>query len=645
MPSSSKEGRRQEPREVRRTFPRFKVKGAELHLHLRGDLLERDAPLDVELVNLSRNGLQFMCEADVDLSQTTLLNMTLDLPGDPQWLVTAGEVCWEKYAAGGKWKVVGIAFTDLTSLQRAGLRELESRMLPRRKTTSSGNAEDRRTASCPICGGMVPEGRVLCEKCTSWNTKNTFSATALAPSSSAAQGIVLEDNYRLLEEIGRGAMGTVFRAMDMTLDRIVAVKFLRPEYEGNEAFVWRFQHEARSMATIQHQNVIRIFSFGTFGPASFFVMEHIEGETAEARLFAALGRSKLLDIEDVVRILHDVSRGLVAIHHANVAHRDIKPANIMIDTSRDRAVIMDFGLGRRYTSMTQDSVVFAGGGTPAYMAPEVFSDHDDDPEIAKLADIYSFGATAYELLTGRLPFDGNDVDELRQAQATTTPPSPSNLRPDLPRGLDEVVMRCLEQDAKDRYGSCVALREALVAVTTERQPGRHSTLPGSEAPSDVHEICRTSVVPAMDPVDVRILIADLDPGTKATVLSSARTLFSGVRFQAARSAPVALRLARQNRPHVVVAPVRGRFIDGLELAALLRSDHDLDAVKLVLVSDRITAEDRRVMTRLGVFHVMLSPVDVEELSTVLRRAVVPATKSETPVTQSATGSLGRPPGT
>jgi serine/threonine-protein kinase len=275
--------------------------------------------------------------------------------------------------------------------------------------------------------------------------------------------IKLDGKYRLLEELGRGGMGTVFRARDESLDRDVAVKFLLPELQSKPDVVELFRREARAMASINNKNVVRVYSFGRYGAADFMVTEYIDGPTPEQVIDAAYGRKMLLSLRDIVDALGKAAMGLSAIHKAGVVHRDIKSGNVMVENSTDRVLIMDFGLGQKIDGGAKASMV-APRGTPAVMAPEIIASQHVEPAKEYLADIYAFGVLAYELCTNTLPFDGDTWVEVLEKHLEMIPPSIAERRDDLPAELSDMVARCLEKNPDDRYRSADEIASVLESI-------------------------------------------------------------------------------------------------------------------------------------------------------------------------------------
>jgi serine/threonine protein kinase len=464
---------------------------------------------------------------------------------------------------------------------------------------------------CPACGAPSQTGE-LCSRCADWSSS---SRPIWTPASSRERpgGIVLEGKYRLLDEIGRGGMGTVFRAVDESLDRMVAVKFLLPELQTETALVNRFRREARAMASVRHENVLQIYSFGSYGATSFFVMEYIEGRTADAMLMAALARREYLPMADTIRIVDQVCAGLGAVHRAGVVHRDVKPGNVMVQNDSGRAVVMDFGIGRRYQPGSAKRTL-QPGGTPAYMAPEVIAGLETSPEQERLSDIYALGVTTFELITGVLPFSGGSWVDVFQLHIKEPPPVPSSLRKGLPEGVDDVILKCLAKAPLERFQSCDEVREALRPFVTER---RATPAPPDFAPRAERTPSRPERAASGVESRARIVVADPDPSFRSTVYQLAEEAFPGCRFQAARTPLAALDLARAAPPLLLIAPLHDPDLNGLELSATLWGDETLHRVRVVLTAERITPAERAMLAEMGVSRVLVRPVASDDLRSLL----------------------------
>jgi eukaryotic-like serine/threonine-protein kinase len=311
---------------------------------------------------------------------------------------------------------------------------------------------------CEVC--RAPEACTPCARCR-LRPPDAAELLASAAEENRPNAIVLEGKYRLLDEIGRGGMGTVFRAVDESLNRVVAVKFLLPELQEVPLAVEWFRKEAQALAQVRHHNVLRLYTYGRHGTAHFFVTEYIDGQSGEDIVQTCRQRGEHLPLRRAVALLDQACAGLHAIHRAGVIHRDVKPGNIMVEAYSERVVIMDFGLGRMAGSGGVAGPAKVGGGTPAYMAPELLDGQKQDPARAHLADVYALGVTAFEVLTLSLPFTGEHFADILVQHLDAQPPLPSSRRPGLPAALDEVVLRCLAKDPAARPASAEQVRLAL----------------------------------------------------------------------------------------------------------------------------------------------------------------------------------------
>jgi serine/threonine protein kinase len=299
-------------------------------------------------------------------------------------------------------------------------------------------------------------------------------------------GTVVANRYKLLTRIGEGAMGWVFEGEHVEIGKKVAVKVLRPSLCRLPEAVSRFRREARSATQIGSKHIVDVTDFGTTDTgAVFFVMEHLEGED----LSTTLKKEKYLPWQRVVHILLQLCEALQAAHDTGIIHRDVKPANfyrVKVGDDLDFIKILDFGIAR--LANPQDSIVTQTGvvmGTPDFMAPEqAMGKHVDHR-----ADIYSLGASAYALLTGRPPFEGANEYDVIYKQLNDDPTPPSEVAPvaaGVPKWLDRLILKTLRKVPDDRYGTMKelgdALREALMLATN---PGFRPELPEKASASMV----------------------------------------------------------------------------------------------------------------------------------------------------------------
>ena len=290
---------------------------------------------------------------------------------------------------------------------------------------------------------------------------------------------VLLGRYQLLDVLGRGGMGVVYRAADRVLDRTVAVKVLAGERAEEPTFVTRFEREARAAAALSHPNIVAVYDSGRDGQARFIVMECVSG-TNLAQLVRRCGP---LPAEQAVNIARQVAGALAAAHRAGIIHRDIKPANVMVDEA-GTVKVLDFGIARATgsTTLTQAAIL----GSAPYIAPEVTRGQRADER----SDIYSLGCVLYETLTGQPPFTGELPAAIMHQHNTATPRAPRQLNRSVPAGLDALVMHMLAKRPGDRPQRAAQLTEALPASLRDR-----TTVSGAPGPPAADTSQPTRVLP------------------------------------------------------------------------------------------------------------------------------------------------------
>lgn len=275
-----------------------------------------------------------------------------------------------------------------------------------------------------------------------------FSQPASYPSSEEgrfAPGTLIAERYRIISLLGRGGMGEVFRADDLTLGQPVALKFL-PESMIDSSMLERFRNEVRIARRIAHPNVCRVYDIGETNNQVFLSMEYVDGED----LSSLLRRSRL-PRDKALEIARKICAGLAAAHDKGVLHRDLKPSNIMVD-ARGGVLIMDFGL-----AALAHEIEDVRSGTPAYMAPEQLA----GKEVTARSDIYALGLVLYELFTGKPVFEGKTHDEIMRVRRESSPHRPSTLVRDLDPAVEMVILRCLEEEPEDRPSSALIVSAAL----------------------------------------------------------------------------------------------------------------------------------------------------------------------------------------
>jgi TolB-like protein len=282
------------------------------------------------------------------------------------------------------------------------------------------------------------------------------------PAQAALPGAIIAGKYRILEEIGRGGMGVVYKAEDIKLDRPVALKFLPPQWTSEHEARGRFIHEARAASALDHPNICNIHEIGeTEDRRMFIAMACYEGESLREKV-----RRGPLKSDEAIGIAVQVAQGMAKAHQKGIVHRDIKLANILITNDRV-AKIVDFGLAKLagQARLTKEGSTV---GTVAYMSPEQVKGESVDQR----TDIWSLGVVLYEMVAGRLPFKGDLEQSLVHSILTLDPEPASKIRKDLPKGLEQVILKSLMKSPSARYQSMDELAEDLKAIAEGLKPLR-----------------------------------------------------------------------------------------------------------------------------------------------------------------------------
>jgi tRNA A-37 threonylcarbamoyl transferase component Bud32 len=312
----------------------------------------------------------------------------------------------------------------------------------------------------------------------------------------------LSDSYTVESEIGRGGMGVVYSARDLKLKRRVAIKVLPPELAFRGEIRTRFLREAETAARLSHPNIVPIHAVGEGDGLVYFVMAFVDGESLAARL----RRRERLPPEEVRRIMKETADALGLAHAMGVIHRDVKPDNILLEGTRRRVVVTDFGIAKALSAGSGVGTLTGTGvviGTPTYMSPEQAAGERD---IDARSDLYSLGLVAFEMLTGDPPFQAGTVPGILMKQITEPAPDVRGLRPDCPEDLGNTIMRCLEKDPDDRWPTADALRRALESRTslpyrrTAARPARQRALEHDAALGDVRRRGGVPQVPGVPPL-------------------------------------------------------------------------------------------------------------------------------------------------
>lgn len=319
---------------------------------------------------------------------------------------------------------------------------------------------------------------------------------------------ILNDRYRLIEQIGSGGMAVIYRAQDMELGRTVSVKILRPSLVDDPEFLIRFRREAQSAANLTHPNVVTVHDVGQDGPKThFMVMEYVAGQDLK-RWIRSRGA---FDVDAALAVVVEVCKGVGFAHRAGLVHCDIKPQNILI-TPDNTVKVTDFGIAKALSaSQPEEKIEEIVWGSPHYFSPEQAMGEGCSPA----SDVYSIGIVLFELLTGRLPFQGTDYRDLAMAHIKTPAPSLMSINPALPQELDRILQKVLAKEPSARYRTADQLGRILekyremgrqqtssYQVTPSRAPSPPAQQPPVEHTVRAARPVAEDTIPALPPVDI-----------------------------------------------------------------------------------------------------------------------------------------------
>jgi eukaryotic-like serine/threonine-protein kinase len=306
--------------------------------------------------------------------------------------------------------------------------------------------------TCPVCGTRYARSELVCTRDGSVLEEERAVDPLL--------GQAIDGKYQLEARLSQGGMGTVYRAMHLTLGKPVAVKVIRPDLVTSSVVARRFLQEARAASQLDHPNIARVFDLGqTLEGTLYFAMDLVDGPNLQE----VIRTSSPLEPVRIVRLLRQVTSALSFAHTRNIIHRDLKPANIMVGTAadgRDQVKLLDFGIARTFELGTaQLTINRLALGTPQYISPEQAT---NDPVDGR-SDLYALGIILYEMLAGEVPFNDPSPAAILVKQIREAPMPPSQRRPDLniPRALEAIALRCLEKDAGKRFQTAGELDRTL----------------------------------------------------------------------------------------------------------------------------------------------------------------------------------------
>ena len=321
---------------------------------------------------------------------------------------------------------------------------------------------------CPKCKSDNPDTDKFCGECGTQliladKADPSFTRTLETPVEDMPRGTLFADRYEIIENLGIGGMGEVYRVYDKKVEGEIALKLIKPEIASDKKVIERFRNELNVAREISHRNVCRMYDLGDAESRHFITMEYVTGED----LKSFIRRAAPLNTARAVLIAEQICEGLSEAHRLGVVHRDLKPSNIMID-KQGNVRIMDFGIAR---SLKAKGITRAGVmiGTPEYISPEQV----EGKEVDQRVDIYSLGVILYEMVTGRVPFEGETALSVAHKHRYEAPQEPNKVNTQIPDDLSRVILRCLEKDKETRYQSAGEVRSELTRIekgmpTTDR---------------------------------------------------------------------------------------------------------------------------------------------------------------------------------
>jgi serine/threonine protein kinase/tetratricopeptide (TPR) repeat protein len=413
-------------------------------------------------------------------------------------------------------------------------------------------------ADATLNEGPTPRGT------SAWSVAVTPAPGAPYAQGEELVGTFLAERYEILELLGQGGMGAVYKARDTELERLVALKLIRADLASNPEILRRFKQELILAREVTHRNVIRIFDLGQAKGFKFITMEFVEGRD----LRAVIREKGKLSPDETVRIISQVCRALESAHAAGVVHRDLKPQNIMLD-AKDRVYVMDFGIAHSLETpgMTQTGALL---GTPEYMSPEQAKGLKVDPR----SDLFALGIIFYEMLTGISPYKADTALATLLKRTQERPEPPAEVDPAIPKAISDVVMKCLEIDRDHRFGNAREILEDL----------------GQEMPTSVRTVAPT-LPPLASPGSAEISFLQryrvwIAAGAVIVLLVVSGIAFRGKIFPAKSAAPV-------EQASLAVLPFRNASGDasldwlGPSLADMLSTDVGQSARLRTISPDRL----------------------------------------------------------
>lgn len=297
---------------------------------------------------------------------------------------------------------------------------------------------------------------------------------------------LLNNRYQLQKKLGQGGMALVYQAVDLTLDRTIAVKLLKKEFTSSPAFQKRFQEEARAAANLTHPNIVTVHDFGIDHDHLFIVMEYVPGKDLKQLIPEEEG----MPLDLASRLFVQACAGIGYAHRAGLVHCDIKPHNMLITLDR-RLKVTDFGIARALASINPDERTDAIWGSPAYFSPELASGKPPSPA----SDVYSLGVVLFQMVTGQLPFIAASPQELALQHRFEAPPSPQSINPEISPELETIILKVLSKEPAARYRTADQLGRIMISFTQQQNKAKKARNHAPEVLFDSPQETTTSPKP------------------------------------------------------------------------------------------------------------------------------------------------------
>jgi serine/threonine protein kinase len=443
------------------------------------------------------------------------------------------------------------------------------------------------TTACRTCGAAAGAVDEVCPSCG-------------AVCGDLPRTHIVDGRYEVDSVLGRGGMGVVYLARELWLDRMVALKVIAPRWVENPQVVASFHREARELAKIRSQHVVHVYAFGRLEGSYFFVMEYVRGRSLREILAEHKQHGATIHVRRTLTILTQIAEGIGAVHAAGIVHRDVKPANIVIEEDSGRPALVDFGLA----APGDDPNLALAVGTPRYMAPEQAGMGVPGRAVSARTDVYALACTAFEMITGRPPFEGSDPNQLMRQHARKPPPAVSSIRKEL-AAFDRVLARALAKDPLERYENCSEMVHEL-ATAGQRWATGHLT-------------SRPPPMPIERNAPIRVLVVDHDPAFCQRAGQAAVNAFAqyrkDIRVKVAGSTSVddAIERAEVEPPDLVLLDYDIPGTDGADALSRLRALPGGEKITVVVASKKLGPDDRWLFSALGVRDFLRKPLDFPQL--------------------------------